>query len=111
MQKLVGEDNKGHKYELFYMEDLKRIFVFKDKDKTPRYLITVEKKGGDTKLWCNCPGHIYHQKDCRHMEFSVEFNFKKKLKPTNFESQTMEEYIKNWYINTQEKEKQNGKRS
>jgi len=111
MQKLVGEDNKGHKYELYYLEDLNRIFVFKDNDKAPRYFIYVEKKGGGISLWCNCPGHVYHQKECRHMEFSQEFNFNKTLNPINFESQAMDEYIRNWYTNNKEKrENENGKR-
>lgn len=89
MQEAETERNST-KYKFVYLEKEKTIIVWKD-DKM-EYLIRVNSEA-KKRIYCNCPGSIFH-KHCFHEDFSKEtFDFSRKVKPKNLWKQWQEEFL------------------
>ena len=85
--------HNGTKYDYYYVESHKAIIVFKDG--TFAYIIKAVIRKNGVKLFCNCPGAIYHKK-CHHEAKAKTFNFGKIVKSKSFTEIVNEEFITGW---------------
>jgi len=81
------------KYDYYYVESHKAIIVFKNG--TFAYIIKAVIRKNGVKLFCNCPGAIYHKK-CHHEAKARAFNFNKVVKAKTFTDKVNEEFITGW---------------